>query len=69
MESKIEYVIENVNDLQIFDRQTVARMIYKSNSKFKEIGTGLSINENQLSDELICEIYDFIKKKIDDQKN
>jgi hypothetical protein len=66
MESKMTYIIENVNDISIEYRQIVARMIYDSGAKLKETGSGLSINESGLSDQSISEIYDFIKLKIDD---
>jgi hypothetical protein len=66
----MDYISENINELEIPERKTVLSMIYNSESKehLREKGGGTQINVNLLSDKLITDIYEFVKLKIDEQK-
>jgi hypothetical protein len=70
MNAKIEFVLENVNDLAISDRKVILQMVLDSNygKNLKENGAGSQININHMSNDLINAIFLFIKLKIDEQR-
>lgn len=66
----IDYIIENVNDLPKSDRDNVLQLIYNSSArdKIQEKGNGVQIKAEYIPYDIVKQLYDLIKKKINDQQ-
>lgn len=70
MNNKITFITDNINELMINDRRNILQIIYNSplRSKLKEKGGGTQIKIDDLTDDMIINIYDLISDKLIEQK-
>jgi hypothetical protein len=70
MNSKIVFIIDNINEVMVQDRREILQLIYNSpsRSKLKEKGGGTQIKLDDLSDLLVDKIYNLILDKLTEQK-
>jgi DNA polymerase III alpha subunit (gram-positive type) len=65
----INYICDNVNELEHETRVSVLQMIFNSSSrcKIKEKGSGVQIKISDLSESLIIKLHSYIHEKIEKQ--
>jgi hypothetical protein len=66
---KLDFIIENVNELDINDRREILQMIHSSkfSKSISEKGGGCQINLGNLDQQIIDKIYDFITQQLEQQ--
>jgi hypothetical protein len=69
MTDKIEFIIENANELDINNRLEILQLIYSSkfSKSISEKGGGCQINLSDLDQEIIDKIHEFITKQLEEQ--
>ena len=70
MSDKLTFITDNINELVMQDRREILQMLYNSpsRSKLKEKGGGTQIKLNDISEQLIEKIYNFINTKLTNQQ-
>lgn len=59
----IEFIYNKINDLNHTDRKTIGKLLYLNDVKMTEKGCGIQFEFNDITDELLKQIYDFIEAK------
>jgi hypothetical protein len=69
MSNKLIFITDNINELLIQDRREILQMLYNSpsRSKLNEKGGGTQIKLNDLSEQLVEKIYNYITIKLSSQ--
>ena len=69
-ETRIDYIIENVNELPKCDRDAVLQLIYNSSarSKIQEKGNGIQIKTNYIPSDVVNKLFELIKRKTNEQQ-
>jgi hypothetical protein len=69
MTDKIEFILENVNELGIEDRLKILQMIHSSefSTCISEKGSGCAVNLGDLDQPIIDKIHEFITKQLEEQ--
>jgi hypothetical protein len=64
-----DYIIENINELNIYDRIEILQILYNSiaRTKLVEKGSGTQIKISDIPDDILLNIETLIKQKLDDQ--
>jgi hypothetical protein len=68
---KKSYILDNTNELILNDRKEILQIIFNSQfrNKLNEKGNGTQVRLENLTDELITKIYEFIYIRLKDQSN
>jgi hypothetical protein len=66
MSNKLIFITDNINELLIQDRREILQILYNSpsRSKLNEKGGGTQIKLNDLSEQLVEKIYNYITIKL-----
>lgn len=64
-----DYIIENINELNIYDRIEIIQILYNSiaRAKLVEKGSGTQIKISDIPDDILLNIETLIKQKMDAQ--
>jgi hypothetical protein len=67
---KVTFITDNINEIILSDRRAVLQMIYNSpiRNKLKEKGGGTQVKIDDLSNDMINNLYHLIMRKLNEQK-
>jgi len=68
MSSKAQYIAKHINILNIDDRYTVAKILLFRDCKLLQSNNGAYIHLQDIDEETMEEVYNFLKTKLSSQK-